>query len=67
MFDYSSSVDVFEGSVSGASNTFLGRIHSKNPNVNHVGKMNPNKNNKTQNANPAISKNINKPNPLIIT
>lgn len=51
----------------GSSKTFFGLILSKMPNVIQVGKINPNKNNKTQNANPPKIKKSTTPKPLIIT
>lgn len=62
---YSFSVEFVSEGLS--SKTFFGRIHSKKPNVNQVGRIKPIKKRSTQNAKPAINKNINNPNPLIIT
>jgi|GEM_PF-6775153 len=53
-------------SALGSSKTLLGLIFSKIPNVIQKGKMNPNKNNNTQKANPPKTKNSNIPKPLII-
>lgn len=51
----------------GSSKTLFGLILSKIPNVIQVGKIKPNKNNKTQNANPPKTKKSNTPRPFIIT